>query len=336
MKTNDSFLNDGYRFLENLMMQIEARNLDLRHWSIDHLCYRTSSPQAYQSAVERFRDRGRLLIESPVNGRMISTFQLFEPFHFRGQVIDLLEVPAPKPSRPTVDGFEHAEVVCDLPLSEMMSLYPHLPWDTSGLRKDFNAELELPLDGMAVKFHLLSLKSVVTLEANARVWGAIQRSGLLADFHEFEPLIAGTFPIALDVAGSDVDVMMSGIHWERIGRMLNERLASRADFQLRSMIRDGRETVIARFREGDVPFEIFVQKDISSVRQTAYRHFQVEERFLKLGGEKFLSSLQQLRRQGLKTEPAFAQVLGLSGDPFQQLLLFDSQPEHDLGRFFDR
>ena len=49
----------------------------------------------------------------------------------------------------------------------------------------------------------------------------------------------------------------------------------------------------------------------------------VEYNLLNKHGEKFRQQIIELKRQGYKTEPAFALVLGLTGDPYIELLKFE-------------
>jgi hypothetical protein len=46
----------------------------------------------------------------------------------------------------------------------------------------------------------------------------------------------------------------------------------------------------------------------------------IEHRVLIEKGEKFRQEIIKLKRQGLKTEPAFAKLLGLDGNPYEALL----------------
>ena len=96
-------------------------------------------------------------------------------------------------------------------------------------------------------------------------------------------------------------------------------------FKITETIVDGLETVIIHFIVDSIPFEIFAQ-NLEPVRQKAYLHFLVEERLLKEVGKDFISLVQRLRKQGMKTEPAFARALNLPGDPYTALLELQSKP----------
>ena len=75
---------------------------------------------------------------------------------------------------------------------------------------------------------------------------------------------------------------------------------------------------LARFRSLELPVEVFGQA-VPVDQQRGYRHLLVEARFLELGGPRLRRAILELREEGLKTEPAFARALGLSGDPYERL-----------------
>ena len=49
----------------------------------------------------------------------------------------------------------------------------------------------------------------------------------------------------------------------------------------------------------------------------------VEDKLLAQHGEAFRQQIVSLKRQGYKTEPAFALALGLEGDPYLALLTLE-------------
>ncbi|MBX3040433.1 MAG: VOC family protein [Bdellovibrionaceae bacterium] len=316
-------------FLERAFAEFERKAFSIEdHWHIDHLCYRTSTQELYLSTKKKFASFAELLVESEVNGRLISTFKLTSPLVFREWEIDLIEVPAPKKGKIVADGFEHLEIVCDLPFDQIKSRYPQCRFEESGLSKGFNQELEIPFGGFAVKFHHLSLESVIALEVNERIFTAVNESGVLEFLRPFSPLIAGTFPLGLDVAGSDVDVLISGDL--RLAKdILLERSGGFREFNIQEMMVQGVPTLFASFSSGGADFEIFGQ-ETPSVNQRGYRHFLIEERLLKMGGTTFRRKVREAREVGLKTEPAFAKVLGLKGDPYEELLVLQKRSNQEL------
>ncbi|GGG28710.1 hypothetical protein GCM10011323_35150 [Pontibacter amylolyticus] len=51
----------------------------------------------------------------------------------------------------------------------------------------------------------------------------------------------------------------------------------------------------------------------------------IEHKLLLQHGDKFKQQVVQLKLQGYKTEPAFAQLLGLKGNSYEVLLLLEQE-----------
>lgn len=163
--TREVLTKQAISFLEKAFSGLDENNFIIEPtWQIDHLCYRTTSEENYIAINSHIAKFASLLIESDVNGRMISTFKLTTPIIFRNWKIDLIEVPAPKKGKIVAEGFEHFEVVCDLSFDEIKNRYRNFKFDDSGLSKELNQELEFPFNGFAVKFHHLSLEAVIKIE----------------------------------------------------------------------------------------------------------------------------------------------------------------------------
>lgn len=324
------FHQQALRFLDQLDHQLTQHGLVLaEHWDIDHLCFRVSSEDSYQKFKSQFSNFATLLIESEVNGRMISTFKLQKPILFKKWSIDVVELPAPKKGKITVEGFEHVEIVSDLTFSEIQVRYPNLKYDRSGLAKDFNPELEIELEKCAIKFHPLSLESVVRLEAQTKIFHALKNSNVLQVFKNNSPLVAGTFPLGLSQENSDLDILVGMADLDLAEQELVKNFSKHDQFTVAKTLISNEPTVIANFVFEQVPFEIFIQK-IPAAEQQAYRHFLIEEKLLKLGGRALFEKIKKLRKSGLKTEPAFAQVLKLSGDSYLELLKLQKSPYQHL------
>jgi hypothetical protein len=58
------------------------------------------------------------------------------------------------------------------------------------------------------------------------------------------------------------------------------------------------------------------------MEQVAYRHMVVEWNILAANDDNFRGEIIRLKKSGMKTEPAFAQLLQLDGDPYQALLSY--------------
>lgn len=318
------------RFLNDLFKELTVNKIDLEaHWDIDHLCYRAATIESYNNLKEQFKSFGNLLIASDVNGREISTYELFTPIQFKEWRIDVIELPAPKKGKVTKEGFEHLEVVVDASFEDLIEKYKRLNLDTNGLKKGFNKELEICLGDNNLKFHQLSLLSVINVEKNTKVWSAITQSKILDIFSEYKPLIAGTFPLNVEVEGSDVDILMQAKDLEEVRALVLKHFGNCTNFSQSIQKVDELDTLICSFIFNEVPFELFIQ-DKEPVRQTAYLHFLIEERLLKLGGELFKEKIINERKAGLKTEPAFAKIIGIEGDAYLQLLELQKKSSEDL------
>jgi predicted metalloenzyme YecM len=328
------FQRQALVFLERLFLQMSNQSIDLEnHWDIDHLCFRVSSEEHYQSKKLDFSKFADLLTESEVNGRLISTFKLLKPVSFKKWMIHVVELPAPKKGKLTLEGFEHIEIVSDLTFDEIRTRYPKCKFDSSGLAKDFNQELEIELDGCALKFHSLSLESVVRLESNTSVYNALKNSKVLTILKKYSPLVAGTFPLGISNEKSDLDILIGANELGTIEEILKTNFQNTKDFRLEKLEVSKEPTLVCSFSNDNISFEIFVQK-IPAVKQTAYSHFLVEEKLLSIGGNSFSQKIKNLRQSGLKTEPAFSTALNLTGNPYQELLNLQKIPIHHLQRFF--
>lgn len=159
------FLVDLNIFVSHMYDELAGLDLIKDLTEIDHVCYRVADLERYEFLKKEIANIGSLLAETPVNGRPIATFRLNVPIQVNPQcVLDVVEIPAPKPGRFYTEGFEHVEAVTKQSLDEFMKRHPTLPFLLEQLHLPFNREISLKGKHGLMKFHELSLAEVIKLE----------------------------------------------------------------------------------------------------------------------------------------------------------------------------
>ncbi len=137
----------------------------------------------------------------------------------------------------------------------------------------------------------------------------------------FQPVLAGTIPLGIDIPGSDLDVICYWQEEQAFADALTRHFNHLPDFQLLHKAIRQRPTVLARFTAGTFPIEIFGQNR-PATEQEAVRHLLIEYAILQEKGETFRQQVIALKMDGMKTEPAFARLLGMEGNGYEQLLTY--------------
>jgi hypothetical protein len=162
-------------------------------------------------------------------------------------------------------------------------------------------------------------------EIQRRAHDVIAELNLFSDLAEYTPVLRGTVPIAIDVAGSDLDIIMEAHDFARYMDEIRERYGNLEGFRIKERTVKGVPTVIANFRFRSFDFELFAQP-VPVEEQDAYRHMLIEDHVLKTHPH-MRPEIIRLKETGWKTEPAFARVLGLTGDPYDELLAYGVRME---------
>lgn len=152
-----------------------------------------------------------------------------------------------------------------------------------------------------------------------RVWELLTRHEIFVKLAPFDPLLAGTIPIGIDTPDSDLDILCHCPDVAHFESELRSFFGREPSFRLHHKVIRGRASVVCSFEKEDFVIEIFGQ-DQPSRLQNAYRHLLIEARLLEERGPDFRRQVIELKQSGLKTEPAFALLLGLEGDPYEALL----------------
>lgn len=157
---------------------------------------------------------------------------------------------------------------------------------------------------------------------------AVRQLGIIDALAAYDPHIAGTPPLGVDIEGSDIDILCQTRDHEAFLSDMLCLYGGISGFRVWQWISEDRPMVVA-FHFSGWDFEIFASPHpVSS--QNGWRHFQAEKRLLSLGGESFKNTIKSLRQQGLKTEPAFWFALKEEGDPYLGLLTLASATDDEL------
>lgn len=155
--------------------------------------------------------------------------------------------------------------------------------------------------------------------------------GLLA---AFQPTLIGTYPLGLNIDTSDLDIACACSDLDAFEDATRRALAA-LEVDGARIERLSVPAVVVAFAWGDIDIEISCQC-VDVAEQTGFRHLVVEGQLLVLGGRELRDRVRACKRAGDKTEPAFARVLGLPGDPYAALLELEHWSPDRLRALVDR
>lgn len=159
-------------------------------------------------------------------------------------------------------------------------------------------------------------------ERQKRVYELLTKHRFFEKLKEYSPILAGTVPIEIDIAGSDLDIIFEvDLRFEE--DFLDDLMFSRFiphDVDVEYPIITGEKCMTLNFVLDGFPIEIFGQNK-PTIQQNAYLHMMAEYKILQEKGKEFKQKIIELKKQGIKTEPAFGLLLGLE-NPYEDLLKY--------------
>ena len=166
-------------------------------------------------------------------------------------------------------------------------------------------------------------------------FAVLDELGIFDCLAAYHPVLVGTIPLAIDVTGSDLDIICEVYDFDRFAGSLASEYLEMPEFTMQ-VIREKYDPVAfeSSFHHGGFIVEFFGEP-LPISRQRGYRHMVVEARLLALGGAPLQSAIIALKRSGIKTEPAFAHHLGIHGDPYLALLALEALDDEALLRLLD-
>lgn len=162
----------------------------------------------------------------------------------------------------------------------------------------------------------------------------LQQYGIMEALKAHGPILAGTVPLGIDLPGSDLDIICEAQDRAGLGRLTEAAFGRLDGYHAYERIVGGIPRFVANFTAGGWPVQIFAQP-MPAIKQNGYRHMVIEHRILTVLGDAGAVRIIGLKQSGLKTEPAFAALLGLSGDPYQKLLELEDWDDRQLKAYLD-
>jgi hypothetical protein len=166
-------------------------------------------------------------------------------------------------------------------------------------------------------------------EAQKRAYRILMDRQILERLELYDAVLAGTFPLDLAIAGSDLDILCEVHIHPLFAAHVEHCFGNESGFRLETTAKGGSPLTLVNFAVDLLPVQLYASPT-PVVEQAAYVHMDVEHRLLQLGGGEARERILALKNAGLKTEPAFAAWLGLMGDPYAALLDLARLPEEKL------
>lgn len=147
----------------------------------------------------------------------------------------------------------------------------------------------------------------------------LRKTNIFNILKDYTPLLVGTIPLGIDIEKSDLDIVCQVCNFEVFEYILTNNFSKYEKF---NMYYKEKDILICNFIVGGIEIEIYAS-NIESYKTNGYRHMIIEYKLLNLYGELFKEKVIELKRKGLKTEPAFAKLLNLKGNPYESLLEYE-------------
>lgn len=166
-------------------------------------------------------------------------------------------------------------------------------------------------------------------EKQVQVHEVLIKNDIMGILSWYNPILVGTIPIDIDIESSDLDIICEAYDFDRFKQLLDTSFLQLDDYTCSVRIVDGISRITANFICDGWPIEIFGQP-IPVVKQNGYRHMLIESKILEILGLEAKNRIVKYKKQGLKTEPAFAKLLKLEGNPYQAILELEELDEKEL------
>ncbi|ADU31099.1 DUF4269 domain-containing protein [Evansella cellulosilytica] len=157
-----------------------------------------------------------------------------------------------------------------------------------------------------------------------QAFAALTDLNIMNDLADYSPILCGTIPINLNVAGSDLDIILEVKDFVTFKNIIHGLYGDKEEFTLKMKEIRNNPVMKVNFVYSGFEFEIFGQP-VPVIKQYAYLHMIIEDYILHESPH-LKEKIMLLKEQGYKTEPAFCKVLSIEeGDPYESLLHYGKE-----------
>lgn len=155
------------KFLDEFYKLLSAAGIDNSDFRLDHISYRAGNEEEYTATSAEFTKQGFQMISEKMVGTIrVGIFVKEAGLDYQDQSFQAIELLLYADKE--TSGWDHAELVSDMSLEEILEKYPDLDWDTE--KKD------------RAEFPMLKLKLSDTIQAK------FPRNGVLTEVARQETL----------------------------------------------------------------------------------------------------------------------------------------------------
>lgn len=122
----------------------------------------------------------------------------------------------------------------------------------------------------------------------------------------------------INIEDSDLDIICEAKDLSLFEKKLRVHFGHFENYKSYYIEVRGVHSLVCEFFAYDFQYEVFAQ-NVRTSEQYAVVHMDIEKRILDILGETAVKDIRELKRSGLKTEPAFCKYLNIDGDPFDAL-----------------
>jgi len=146
------------------------------------------------------------------------------------------------------------------------------------------------------------------------VYQFLTEFGIMNTLAEYSPVLCGTIPLGIDLEDSDLDIILEVKNVDVFKQYVKALYGQLDGFTMEQ----SEKYITVTFRHKGFPIELYGE-NTPVKKQQAYMHMVIENYLMKKDPT-LKDKVIKLKKQGIKTEAAFCEILGIKGDPYIGLI----------------